>query len=765
MTHLPRLIQDLALILVAAGLASLIFKKLKQPVVLGYLLAGLAVGPHFTLLPTVKELDAVRIWAELGVIVLLFGLGLEFSFRKLSRVGLSASVTAMIEVSTLLAIGFFTGLLLGWSKMDSLFLGGVLSISSTTIIIRAFDELKLKQRGFANLVFGVLVFEDLVAILLLVLLSTVAVTQQLEGGALVTTVAKLGFFIVLWFVTGIFLLPTLLKRIRPHLNDETIVIVSLGLCLFMVLFASSVGFSAALGAFVMGSLLAETPEAERIDQLLRPVKDLFGAIFFVSVGMLINPAVLVEHAGPIVLIVVIFMLGKVSAITAGALFAGRSLRHSLQAGFSLAQIGEFSFIIATLGLTLKVTSDFLYPIAVAVSAITTFTTPYFIRLADPFHSWLEERLPQTWRDSLLRYQASFGRVSTDEGWRELLRSYALRLVVNGVIVIAIFHLAQEAFASSLSANLQASLGVNVPIWFIGTLAAILLSAPFLWAMALSGAKMKPLRELWGELNSRGPLVALEIGRIVVTLVLLSVLVGRTAGLWFGLAAGVVFLTILAFFSMARLSSLHGWFERRFLSNLRAREVEENQTKRPSASLAPWDAHLAELRVEPNGPLVGKSLEEVKARETFGVTIALIQRGNRMMTAPGRADLLLPGDRLSVIGTDEQIQAFSARLSEPPLENEEGEESGYVLTQIELLPGFALDGVAIRASGIREKTRGLVVGIEREGRRILNPDSTLTLANGDILWIVGDSEAIQSFVVEGRLRTSDGESLEAKNQSR
>ncbi|RYZ75235.1 MAG: cation:proton antiporter, partial [Proteobacteria bacterium] len=357
MTHLPGLINDLALILIAAGVVTLLFRRLRQPVVLGYLIAGFIVGPHFALVPTISDQPNVQVWSEIGIIFLLFALGLEFSFKKLVKVGGAASVTASVEVIGMVAIGYVTGFALGWSAMDSLFLGGVLAISSTTIIIRAFEEVGVKGRAFVSLVFGVLVVEDLIAILLLVLLSTVAVTKSFAGQEMLYSGAKLLFFLILWFAGGIFIIPSFLRKARAWMNGETLLVTAVGLCFAMVVIATKAGFSPALGAFVMGSLLAETIEAERIEHLIGPVKDLFAAVFFVSVGMLIDPKVLVQYAGPIAIISLVTVVGKLTTTTIGALISGRPLKHSVQAGFSLAQIGEFSFIIAGLGLSLKVTSD------------------------------------------------------------------------------------------------------------------------------------------------------------------------------------------------------------------------------------------------------------------------------------------------------------------------------------------------------------------------------------------------------------------------
>ncbi len=447
MLHLPHLIADLGLILAAAGVTTLIFKKIRQPLVLGYIIAGLLVGPHISLIPTVGSSEDITIWAEIGVIFLLFSLGLEFSFKKLIRVGGSASITAVVEVIGMLGIGYVAGQILGWSTMDSIFLGGILSVSSTTIIIRAFDELGIKTQKFASLVFGVLVIEDLVAIVLLVLLSTLGVSQQFAGEEMLVSVLKLCFFLVLWFLAGIFLLPTFLKYTRGLMNDETLLVVSLGLCLLMVIVATEAGFSPALGAFIMGSILAETTQAERIEHLIKSVKDLFGAVFFVSVGMLIDPEVLWRYGGAVVAISLVTVVGKLVSTSAGALLSGQPLKQSIQAGMSLAQIGEFSFIIATLGLTLNVTSDFLYPIAVAVSALTTFTTPYLIRLSEPLYTHLEKRLPARWAAGLNRYHSDTQVVVTLSDWKTVLRSYILTMVTHTVILFSIILFIVESTSS------------------------------------------------------------------------------------------------------------------------------------------------------------------------------------------------------------------------------------------------------------------------------------------------------------------------------
>ncbi|MBO9660288.1 MAG: cation:proton antiporter, partial [Chitinophagaceae bacterium] len=480
MIHLPHLISDLGLILGAAAIVTIIFKWLKQPLVLGYLIAGFLVGPHFSVFPTVVETENIKVWAEIGVIFLLFSLGLEFSFKKLLKVGTPASVTALVEVVFMLMIGYVAGSLMGWSRMDSIFLGGVLSISSTTIIIRAFEELGVKGHKFASLVFGILIVEDLVAIVLLVLLSTLAVSAQFAGMEMLMSVAKLVFFLVLWFVSGIFFLPTFLRKTKKFMNDEMLLITSLSLCILMVWLATKVGFSPALGAFIMGSILAETVYAEKIEHLVKSVKDLFGAVFFISVGMLFDPQMLAKYALPVVLITVVTIIGKSLSTTAGALISGQPLKSSVQAGMSLSQIGEFSFIIATLGLTLKVTSDFLYPIAVAVSAITTFTTPYMIKVSEPLYEWLQKRLPGSWTSAIHRYSSRSQSISNSTDWQVYVRSGMVSTVLVSIIITAIVMLSSHY----LLPYTRTRLGDNTWTTVIGAICTLLFMAPFLWSLAI-----------------------------------------------------------------------------------------------------------------------------------------------------------------------------------------------------------------------------------------------------------------------------------------
>ena len=740
MAHLPHLITDLGLILAVAGITTLIFRKIRQPVVLGYIIAGFLVGPHVSLFPSVVDAEGIKTWSEIGVIFLLFSLGLEFSFRKLLKVGGSASITAIVEIVLMIVIGFFAGRLMDWSVMDSIFLGAILSMSSTTIIIRAFDEVGVRTKKFAALVFGILIVEDVVAILLLVLLSTLAVSQQFAGSELMMQMLKLIFFLILWFLAGIFFVPTFLKKTRNLMNDETMLIVCVGMCLLMVMLAVEVGFSAALGAFIMGSILAETTQAERIEHLVKSVKDLFAAIFFVSVGMMIDPNVLIDYAGPLLIITLMTIFGKFITTTLGALLSGQSLKHSVQAGMSLAQIGEFSFIIASLGVTLNVTSAFLYPIAVAASAVTTFTTPFLIRQSGPFYGFLERRLPARWVKTLNRYSSGTQQLSAFNEWKVLLNAYMVNIAVHSVLILAIIFLSQEFLYPMVT-----EIFADVLIATIFTVAiTLLLMVPFIWALAIRRIAREAYKNLWlnRKLN-RGPLIAIELLRIAVAVLhvafLMHIFFSLSAALV--IAVGAMAAAILVF--SHKLQQFYEKLERRFLLNLNERDLYRN----PKQEITPWDAHLTDFEIRPEFPLAGKQLQELALREQFGVNIALIERGKLSIIVPDRYERMYPGDKISVIGTDEQLGKIKDLFegSAPDNTEPDNRDREISLQNLTITRDSRLYKKNIRKSGLRELAKALVVGLERNGERLLNPDSGMTLEENDIVWIVCNKQKLEEFL--------------------
>lgn len=749
MGHLPSLIQDLALILIAAAITTLLFKKIKQPIVLGYIIAGFLVGPHLSLTPTVVDQANVKTLAEIGVIFLLFSLGLEFSFKKLARVGGASSITALVEIVFITLTGYYLGRWMEWSVMDSLFLGGMLASSSTTIIIKAFDELGIKTKQYARVVFGVLIVEDIVVIMLMVLLSTVAVTKQFEGAEMLFIVGKLIFFLILWFLAGIFLLPTLLNRAKQFLDEETLLILSIGLCLGMVVIATFTGFSAELGAFIMGSILAETTKAEKIEHTLKPVKDLFGAIFFVSVGMLIDPEIIIAYKWPVLWVTLLTLFGKLFSTTLGAILSGQPLKQSVQVGMSMAQIGEFAFIVATLGLSLGVISDFLFPVAVGASAITTFTTPYMIKFSPQFYHYIERILPKKWVKNLNSYSTNTQHIQAESDWKKVLKSYLNIAFINGIIILALIILTSKLLIPFLHSIFKYTLTGNI----VGLIVSLGIATPFLWAFMAKKPNTIAYKELWlNSKYSKGPLLIIEISRNLLGITLILFWVQQFFTPLTSLLLVFPIILLLLFFFSKRIQSFYQRLEGRFLSNLNARESREkllNDNNKvplnPQPDLSPWDAHMIDLEVNPHADYIGKKLVTLSWREKYGINIAYIKRGDLIIYTPGRDNRLLPFDHVGIIATDDQMQIFKPIFDAiEPVGNEDETIEDIILQKIVVDEHNQLKGRTIRESRIRERTNGLVVGIERNKERLLNPDSTFLFEWGDIVWIVGDRKKIQQL---------------------
>lgn len=737
MNHLPDLIRDLGIILITAAVVTLIFKRFKQPVVLGYLIAGFFLSPHFPFFIGVEDTDSIHIWAEIGVIFLLFGLGLEFSFKKLSRVGKSAGITAFVEAAFMLGIGFATGKMIGWNNIDSIYMGGILSISSTTIIVRAFDELNLKGKKFVSLVFGILIVEDLIAILLLVLLTTVAVTNSLSGSALATATFKLGFFLTLWFLVGIYIIPILLNFIRKLLNPETTVVVSLALCLLMVIIATNVGFSAPLGAFIMGSILAETKEGKKIEHLLNPIKDLFAAVFFVSVGLMINPTILFQYGGIILIITFVTIFGKIFSTTIGALLSGQSLKTSMHAGMSLAQIGEFSFIIATLGLTLKVTSDFIYPIAVAVSAITTFTTPYLIKNSSFLYEILSKRIPLNFQERLSNYETTFSTKSEVGVFGLLWQAYGIRILLNITVVIGIALFTENIILGHIYS--LSSQSKEIP--GIGAVIAIVLAAPFLWAIIFGSPAQSSITKPENVSKLRGLLVGITITRILLGIGVVMGLISRFITMKSAYLIVLTGIVIASIIFRKFIEPFYKSIEERFMYNLNEKEREELAIQKNKPVLAPWDVVMTEFIVSPNSTINGKTLQDSELKEKCGVTIALIERGHKKIMAPGRDTLLMSFDKLYLIGSDSELAQAKNIIEAAHYLLDQQENSNYGLESFNLSKNSPYIEKSIRDCGLRENVEGLIVGLEREGTRFLNPDSGMILKAGDLLWIVADIKKV------------------------
>lgn len=743
MSQIPSLISDLAVILISAGLVTLLFKRLKQPVVLGYIVAGILAGPAIKEIPTVTDVESIRIWADIGVVFLLFALGLDFSFKKLMKVGGTAVVGAITVVIGMMTFGYIAGMSLGWGHMNSLFLGGMLSMSSTTIIFKAFDDMGLRNQRFAGVVFGILVVEDLFAVLLMVLLSTLAVSKHVEGIELLDSVVKLGVFLLFCFVIGIYLIPSFLKKSRTFLNDETLLIVSIGLCLGMVMIATKAGFSSALGAFVMGSILAETIDAERIEHIVKPVKDLFGAIFFVSVGMLIDPVLLWEYKLPILILTAVVMIGQILFASFGVLLSGQTVKVAIQSGFSLAQIGEFAFIIASLGLTLGVTDHFLYPIVVAVSVITTFFTPYMIRMAEPAYKVAERAIPASWMSFLERYSSGSNTIRQKSAWNKLLKALVRIVGTYTAVTLVLIFIWLQFVAPFIIGKLPGLRGEIISLVLI-----VALISPMLRAIMMKKNHSEEYQQLWHDSKyNRGPLVSLIALRILLCIGLVMLPVARLLNAAVGIAIAIAATVIALVIFSKRLKKQSILMERHFFTNLTAREME-NERNAPinqkfASHLLERDLHLADFEVKQNSPSMGKTLKELNFRQKCNVNIVTIIRGNRRINIPGGNERLFPFDKLVVVGADDDLLHFRQYIEERYKESltNQQETKEVNMEQFLISEGSGLIGRTILESGIRDKSGCLVIGIERDSRSIKNPPPTTVFQQGDIVWIVGEHEKV------------------------
>lgn len=778
MGHLPDFISDLAIILITASIITIIFKWLKQPVVLGYIVAGFLASLHFKnfiegvvvkitgsseeeisrifrALPEISDMANVSIWAEIGVIFLLFALGLEFSFKKLMDVGGKASIATLINLGSMIIIGYLAGelfivnLIDGWTSMDSIYLGCMLSMSSTTIIIKAFNDMGLQKKKFAGIVFGMLIVEDIAAIVMMVLLTTFAASRHFESGELANSVVKLVFFMLIWFVVGIYMIPTMLKKLKKYLNDETLLIVAIGLCLGMVLFATAVGFSAALGAFIMGSILAETIESKHIEHLIEPLKNLFGAVFFVSVGMMIDPAVIGEYGILVIILTLVILIGRTIFATIGVLASGEGLKVAMQSGFSLAQIGEFSFIIATLGMSLGVITETLYPIIVAVSVITTFTTPYCIKGAEPAYNWLEKRLPKKWEKLKQGYSASsYNTVNKQNDWKKLLQSILKLVAIYTAIAIAILLVFQNFINPYIVEYVPGSIWGNI----LAALITLTLMAPFLRAIMMKKNRSEEFKNLWKDNRlNRGALISLIVFRIVLCMALvLMVLIPLFPKLTVLMVIiSLVVVTLIIFSQGFKAQSRK--IEARFLENLNLKQRldEKKAAILPTVAndLRSKNIHIEEFDISQSSSSVGKSLRELNFRQKTGVNIVTIIRGSKKINIPDGNERLYPFDKLVVSGSDEEMQKLAQFLQDKKeriAETEEEAQYHISLSQFLIEPGCSLIGKTIAGANIREKTECMIIGIDRNDESIINITPNIVFEEGDIIWLAGEKDKLNSF---------------------
>ena len=745
MSEVPTLINDLALILIVASTVTLLFKKLKQPLVLGYIMAGFIVSPHMPYTMSVMDNVDIKIWADIGVMFLLFSLGLDFSFKKILKMGITPVITTLTIIFAMMTLGIVVGHAFDWKRMDCIFLGGMLAMSSTTIIYKAFTDMGLRQQKFAQPVMSVLILEDILAIVMMVMLSAIASGNNPDGGEMIGSVMKIGFFLVLWFVVGIFAVPLFLRSTRKLINNETLLIVSLGLCCLMAVVSTKVGFSSAFGAFVMGSILAETIEAAKIEKLVSPVKDLFGAVFFVSVGMLVDPKIIVEYAIPIAVLVLTILLGQSIFGTFGFLIGGQSLKSAMRCGFSMAQIGEFSFIIASLGLSLHVTGEFLYPVVVAVSVITTFLTPYMIRLSVPSYNVLERHLPKTWVRALNNITLSHPSSAPKSNWHSLIAQMARITIIYSILSVATIALMLTFFLPFIRRMMP---GMH---WWANGICGVLtvmFISPFLRAIVMKKNHSEEFRALWNDSRSnRMPLLVTILVRLIIAsafvFYICNYLTRFTNALMMTIALAVVGIMILS----RGLKKQSIKMERMFVQNLRSRDIEQQVLglKKPlyEGHLLDRDIHISEIEIPENSTWSGLCLADLRLSNRFGIHVSSILRGHRRINIPGGDDIVFPGDKLQVIGSDSQLAAAHAALAvdiepdDPDIEKREMR-----LSQIIIDKHSPFVGKTLPETGLRSEFNCMVVGREEGKENLSMVGATYKMRLGDILWIVGEDESLR-----------------------
>ena len=744
-SEVPTLINDLALILIVASTVTLLFKKLKQPLVLGYIMAGFIVSPHMPYTMSVMDTVDIKTWADIGVMFLLFSLGLDFSFKKIIKMGITPVITTLTIIFAMMTLGIVVGHAFDWKRMDCIFLGGMLAMSSTTIIYKAFTDMGLRQQKFAQPVMSVLILEDILAIVMMVMLSAIASGNNPDGGEMIGSVVKIGFFLVLWFVVGIFAVPWFLRSTRKLVNNETLLIVSLGLCCLMAVVSTKVGFSSAFGAFVMGSILAETIEAAKIEKLVAPVKDLFGAVFFVSVGMLVDPKIIVEYAIPIGVLVLTILIGQSIFGTFGFLIGGQSLKSAMRCGFSMAQIGEFSFIIASLGLSLHVTGEFLYPVVVAVSVITTFLTPYMIRLSVPSYNVLERHLPKTWVRALNNITLSHPSSAPKSNWHSLIAQMARITLIYSILSVATIALMFTFFLPFIHRMMP---GMH---WWANGICGVLtvmFIAPFLRAIVMKKNHSEEFRALWNDSRSnRMPLLVTILVRLIIAsafvFYICNYLTRFTNALMMTIAVAVVGIMILS----RGLKKQSIKMERMFVQNLRSRDIEQQVLglKKPlyEGHLLDRDIHISEIEIPENSTWAGLCLADLRLSNRFGIHVSSILRGHRRINIPGGGDIVFPGDKLQVIGSDSQLAAAHAAVAgdiepdDPDIEKREMR-----LSQIVIDNHSPFVGKTLPETGLRSEFNCMVVGREEGKENLSMVGPTYKFRLGDILWIVGEEDALK-----------------------
>ncbi len=756
---LENLVVDLALMLITAAIVSLIFKKFRQPLVLGYIVAGFLISPNFAFFPTVVDKSSIEPWAQIGVVFLMFALGLEFSFHRIANIGSTAIIMATTVIAFMTVTGFVTGKFLGWSNMDSVFLAGMVSLSSTMIILKSYEEYHLKKEKFAELVLGAMVVEDIAAVFIIIFLSTIGATNAPSGIAIIGKIEIMLLLLVIWLSAGIYLIPTILKKIQKYLTDEVLLIVSIAMCLGMVLIAYEIGFSEALGAFMAGSIMAGTSNSAHIDRLIQPIKNLFVAVFFISVGMMLVPALLVKYLVPILIISVVVVIGQSFFSTLGVLLAGQDLKTAVKAGHSTLQIGEFSFIIAGLGMNLGVTSDFLYPIIVCVSVITIFVTPIAMKSSNNSYMFLIKILPQRTM-AFIRSYTSKTKLESDKDpdWNIYLKKYFIRTLISAGSIFAIILMGfkgQEFIYRLIPLQ-------NFKIVLAGLILVLLL--PFISLMNRQPGAL--YYKLWiKNRTNRLPLFLLRGFRMILSAGAIISVMKFIADMNIIIPSILAVIAIGFIVKSGFLKSTTIKMETRFISNFNEKILKAEKEKRHKSDNHDWvdeQFYVVTCRIR---HLPSKyEIREFCPRNKFGVNVIRIIRNGKYYSIPEPSMNLKENDIVVVMGTKERLDAYlvfiaKADYIEDPREKpvtlrdytsaekylDIDPEEEIVCCAIVINPEMQLHKKSIQTSGFKEKFTGLIIGLERDDLPVLSPDKSMVLENNDLLWALGKRTLINNLL--------------------
>ena len=753
--HIPALISDLAVMMLTAGVITIIFKKIKQPLILGYILAGFLMSPYFPLFMTVEDTDAIHTWSEIGIIFLMFHLGLEFNLHKLAEVGSTANVTTIIQVIGMLGLGFGAGQLLGFSMMDSIVLGGMLCMSSTMVIIKVFDELDLKKKKYSEAVFGTLVIQDILGIFMMVILSTISVSKNVSGGEVAAHLALMLLYLVIWLILGIYLIPTFMNRNIQYMNNEMVLVVSIGICFGMVLLADQLGFSTALGAFLAGSLLAGTIHVERVEELTMGVKDMFGAVFFLSVGMMVDPAMIAKHAVPILVIILVTLVGKVVFNGLGLLLSGQNIENSISGGLALAQIGEFAFIIASLGMSLGVTSDYLYPIVVAVSVITTFTTPYCIKAGPWMVRFVENHLSDKLKEKLSRYTSPEQQdEEQDNEWYDYIKLYFFRLLVYGGLMLV------TAIAGTTLLNpLLEEYFPDMPSRIVSCI--FIYSVMALFVRPYLNMHNNLFTSLWLKQNSfHLPLLVLNGMKLVVITVIAMIPLWMFFDVHMALLALVIAAVLVAFSKTGFMATAYLHMETRFLRNFNERIIAQEERAGRHQTWLDETLHLMSFIAPEDADYLGVSMKDLRWGERYNVYIVKIRHSEKRVQTilPDSQMTISAGDKVFVVGEEKALMNFYAltRLSQTkPLrtlkefmaKDYPDENNALSVCVIKIYGDEDFAGKTIRQSGLRDKWDVLILGVQKDGLPLIMPDPDLRLLKDDILWVMGSNHNVGRMAAE------------------